>query len=69
MLAESAALKSIAFPSISTGVYGFPLEQAAPLALEVAGDFAQNHAKNLTKIIFVLFDQMGHDVFQALLET
>ncbi|MBI3890941.1 MAG: O-acetyl-ADP-ribose deacetylase [Candidatus Wallbacteria bacterium] len=55
-LAEEKSCKSIAFPSISTGVYAYPLEQAASVALgEVAEQLARSAGK-LHRAVFVLFD-------------
>ena len=68
-LAEEAGLRTIAFPSISTGVYGFPIDKAAPLALRVAQEFAKEKAKALEKITFVLFDQKSYDIFAAIPDT
>lgn len=60
-LADDYGLSSIAFPSLSTGAFGYPLEEAARVALrtvrELAGDLA-----NLRKIRFVLW---GDEAFQA----
>jgi O-acetyl-ADP-ribose deacetylase len=55
-LAEEEGLSSIAFPSISTGIYGFPVERAAPIALEAARRFLEERASSLLEIVFVLFD-------------
>ena len=43
-LAESRGIESLDFPSISTGVYGYPLTQAAPVALKAIMDFLRDHA-------------------------
>lgn len=56
ILAAQYGLRSIAFPSISTGIYGYPLDQAAPIALETCRDMLQHHA-TLTLVRFVLFDE------------
>lgn len=49
-------IQTIAFPSISTGAYGYPVEEAAPIALNTVCDFAQ--AQNQLKLVrFVLFDE------------
>jgi len=48
-------LKSVAFPSISTGAYGYPLSEAAPIALKTVADFLKAHA-NIELVRFVLFD-------------
>ena len=46
---------AIAFPSISTGVYGYPIAEAAPVALAAARDFAAANPEAFTEIRFVLF--------------
>jgi O-acetyl-ADP-ribose deacetylase (regulator of RNase III) len=49
-------LRSLAFPSLSTGVYAFPLERAAPIALGTAIDFLQqNPDTSLLRVVFALF--------------
>ena len=52
-LAENKNLKSIAFPNISTGIYGYPKAEAAKIAQKTVNDFK---TKNLQEIIFVCFD-------------
>ena len=68
-LAEKHGIRTIAFPAISTGVYGFPLERAARLAVkEVAGFLERN--VTIEQVTFVCFDRYAHDVFaQALKES
>jgi O-acetyl-ADP-ribose deacetylase (regulator of RNase III) len=61
-LAEENQLGSVAFPSISTGVYGFPIEKACPIAIGVALDHLERSAK-LEKITFVLFSKADYDVY------
>lgn len=48
-------LQSIAFPAISTGIYGYPLAEATPIALNTVCDFVANHERP-TLVRFVLFD-------------
>jgi O-acetyl-ADP-ribose deacetylase (regulator of RNase III) len=48
-------LKSVAFPSISTGAYGYPLSEAAPIALKTVADFLKAHPE-IELVRFVLFD-------------
>ena len=60
-LAEERSLKSIAFPSISTGVYGYPLDKAAPIALGTVIEHIQ-HSTSLQQVMFVLF---GNDLYSA----
>jgi O-acetyl-ADP-ribose deacetylase (regulator of RNase III) len=60
-VASQNKLKSIAFPSISTGAYGYPLEEAAPIALKTAMDYLKTHP-DIELVRFVLF---GRDAYQA----
>lgn len=51
LCASEKELISIAFPSISTGIYGFPVEQAAPIAVQAIVDFVNQTPKNSIKSI------------------
>jgi len=53
-LAVSKGLKTIAFPSISTGAYGYPIERASRIALATVREFLEKEDK-LDKVVFVLF--------------
>ena len=56
--AEELTLKSIAFPAISTGIYGFPIERAAPLTIEtIINYYRENPKTTLALVRIVLFDQ------------
>lgn len=55
-LAVKNGLYSIAFPSISTGVYGYPTEKAAEIALQTIRELAENADRMPTLVQFVLFD-------------
>jgi O-acetyl-ADP-ribose deacetylase len=61
-LAASKGLQSVAFPSISTGAYGYPLNEAAHIALKTAIDYLKAH-DDIKVIRFVLFDQRTCDIF------
>ena len=61
-LAAERGLKSISFPAISTGAYGYPMEDAARIALETAVDFAEENT-SLQEINFVLFDSYSFKVY------
>lgn len=63
-LAAARGLKSIAFPAISTGVYSYPLAEAAHIALKTAVDYLREHT-DLRVIRFVLFDRRTYDAFAA----
>jgi O-acetyl-ADP-ribose deacetylase (regulator of RNase III) len=54
-LAAEKGLESIAFPSISTGAYGYPLHEAAPIAIQAVKDFLKQ-ASSITTVYFVLFN-------------
>ena len=59
-------IKSIAFPCISTGVYHFPSQDAAKVAVETVSAFIQNN-ESLEKIIFVCFKDEDYQMYQSLL--
>ena len=66
-LAETHGVKTIAFPCISTGVYGFPFERAAKIAVnEVKKFLAQS--KSIEKLIFVCFLKRDYDCYIQLLK-
>jgi O-acetyl-ADP-ribose deacetylase len=62
VVAEENDLKSIAFPAISTGIYGFPIERAAPLVLREVADYLQGQTK-LERVLFCLYDEASYQVF------
>lgn len=59
MLAKENGIKSIAFPAISTGVYGFPSDRAANIALKTVNDFLMGDS-SIEKVIFVCFDKLTY---------
>ena len=61
-LAVSKGLKTIAFPSISTGAYGYPIEEASRMAVGTVKAFLENEDK-LEKVIFVLFSDKAFDIY------
>lgn len=65
-VADELGLRSVAFPSISTGVYGYPVELAAPIALR-AVNAALKRAQHVTDVSFVLFDAATFDAYDAAL--
>ncbi|MGW8316774.1 MAG: O-acetyl-ADP-ribose deacetylase [Bacteroidales bacterium] len=67
-LASGRGLRSIAFPNISTGVYGFPKEQAAGIALEAVRLFSQDPG-SIEEVTFVVFDAENEALYRQLLET
>jgi O-acetyl-ADP-ribose deacetylase (regulator of RNase III) len=67
-IAEAKKLTSISFPSISTGAYRYPLEQAAKVALETVISFLKEEAVSLKEVRFVLFDARTFDAYRHALE-
>lgn len=65
-LAASAGIKSIAFPAISTGVYRFPGERAAAIAMAEVNAFLGGHAFP-ERAVFVCYDQRTYDIYASLL--
>lgn len=63
LLAERHGLESIAFPAISTGVYGYPMEGCAQIMLKVIVDFTFEDLKSLRTIIMCLYDAGAFAVF------
>jgi O-acetyl-ADP-ribose deacetylase (regulator of RNase III) len=61
-LASKKGLKSVSFPAISTGIYGYPLNEAARVALETAIDYLEEH-QEIELVRFVLFGKPMFDVF------
>jgi O-acetyl-ADP-ribose deacetylase len=59
-------LGTVAFPAISTGIYGFPLERATRIAVREARAFLDEHA-NLERILFVCFDRRTRDTYERVL--
>jgi len=67
-LASQRGIKSLAFPSISTGAYGYPIALAAPIALRTAMDYLQAHPE-VELVRFVLFGQSAYDAYEKALES
>ena len=66
-LAEQYHIQSIAFPSLSTGVYGYPLDEAAQVALKTVINHIQKPT-SLTQVQFVLFGNAAFTTFKRTLE-
>jgi O-acetyl-ADP-ribose deacetylase (regulator of RNase III) len=67
-LAVENGVKTIAFPNISTGVYRFPKEKAAHIAVTEVKKFLLNN-KFIEKVIFVCFDRENYDLYMQLLKS
>jgi O-acetyl-ADP-ribose deacetylase (regulator of RNase III) len=65
--ASEKGIKSVAFPSLSTGAYGYPLEKAAVIALGTVMEYLKEHTE-ITLVRFVLFGQKTYSVFEETLK-
>ncbi|MFO7656659.1 MAG: O-acetyl-ADP-ribose deacetylase [Bacteroidales bacterium] len=65
-IAENMKLKTIAFPNISTGVYGFPKEPAAEIAINTVIDFLKKTTV-LQSVIFACYDEENFQIYKKLL--
>lgn len=66
-LAVENGVKTIAFPNISTGIYRFPKEKAAIIALETISDFLRKD-KSIEEVIFCTFDEENHALYKDLIQ-
>ncbi|HEX2867066.1 MAG TPA: O-acetyl-ADP-ribose deacetylase [Ignavibacteriales bacterium] len=67
-LAARNNIKTIAFPSISTGVYGFPFERAARIAIKEVSEFLEKDP-SIEKVIFVCFSHGDYTAYRKLLDA
>lgn len=63
-VAVEHGIRSIAFPSISTGVYQFPVHLAAQIAVRTVTDFLKEHPDQLDIVMWVLFDERTENIYQ-----
>ena len=61
-------LTSLSFPSISTGAYGYPLADAAEIAVKTVASFLREEGTSLKEVIFVLFDARTYETYRSALE-
>ena len=67
-LATENKLNSIAFPSISTGAYGYPVNQASKVAIDAVITFLSQSTTSLREVVFVLFDAQTLGAYTAALK-
>lgn len=61
-------LRSVAFPCISTGIYGYPQEKAAKVALTTVRDFLDKHPDSVDRVVFCLFLEEDITIYRNLLQ-
>ncbi len=66
-LAVENGIKTIAFPNISTGIYHFPKDKAAEIAINTVKDF--DKSSQIDKVIFVCFDDENYEIYKEILEN
>ena len=64
-VAVENGIRTIAFPSISTGIYRFPVEKAAKIAVSTIKQFLEEHPGQIDKVLLVLFDEYTESVYKA----
>lgn len=63
VLARAHGLRSIAFPAISTGIYGFPKDQAAAVAARTVGQLLAEHPAAFDELLFICFDEGSRAIY------
>jgi len=62
-VADDNSLKSISFPAISTGIFGFPIDKCAEIMLRTVIDYLEGQS-GLERVVFCLFGNVSYEVFQ-----
>ena len=68
-LAAEHDVKTISFPSISTGIYGYPIEEAAGIAMRTVIDYLRGHTGPLRTVKLVQFSDQDHEVYRRLAQS
>lgn len=68
-VARANGLRTIAFPAISTGIFGYPMDKAARVACDTVRGEVAAHPDAFDAITFVCFDEQATQIFRAALET
>lgn len=68
-LAAEHGARTVSFPAISCGVYGYPVDQAARIAIDTVRDVLATEPGSIERVTFVLFSQATYDVFDSCLQS
>ncbi|HEY1205085.1 MAG: O-acetyl-ADP-ribose deacetylase [Bryobacteraceae bacterium] len=68
-MAEQREIRSIGFPSISTGAYRYPMAEAASIALDAVALHLERSDTKVREVVFVLFDRAAYETYAAALRT
>jgi O-acetyl-ADP-ribose deacetylase (regulator of RNase III) len=66
-LADERAVRTISFPAISTGIYGYPQKAAAEIAIREVQRHLERPETTVEQVIFVLFGKAAYDVYHQIL--
>ena len=67
-VAAESNLSSVSFPSISTGAYGYPVAEAAKVAIRTVESFLKERGSSMKEVVFVLFDSATFESYLSVLE-
>lgn len=65
-LARTNGIETIAFPNISTGIYGYPKIPAAQIAVKLVTEYLKNN-EGIKEVVFVCFDEENYQIYQKLI--
>ena len=68
-LAQEKGARTVSFPAISTGVYGYPIEQAAGIAVLTVSEFLRRPDCRLERVTLVMFDRATLQIYQRVLQS
>ena len=68
-LAAERDVKAISFPSISTGIYGYPIEEGAAIAVRTVADWLRHHPEPVRAVKLVQFSESDHQVYRTHAQT
>lgn len=66
-LASKRNIRSLSFPSISTGAYGFPIEKASGIAFRAVKEFVENAEHSIAEVRFILFSKEDFEIYLAMI--
>lgn len=68
-IANELNVASIAFPNISTGIYHFPKQEAAEIAIQTVQEFLNTENKTIEEVTFVCFDDENYEIYKEKIKT
>ena len=68
-VAVDNGIKTIAFPSISTGIFGYPVDKAAETAVKTVKDFLNNNKEKITEVYWILFGYRTYKVYKDAIKS